>query len=150
MFILDLVSSWGMGQDLPPPGSTGPRWHVPALLSAAGLHVSPAPQLCPSPSSLLLPNPPLCHHWPFCELDQASPAPPAQLDGLWAAFPCQHWHGMSPPSPPGLPPSSLAVTSGVQARELPQGGGHGGGCVFPLLLTQPPLQTPLTDQNFIC
>lgn len=107
---------WGR---TPTSSSTGACWHVPALLSAAGLRVSPAPQLCPSPTSLLLPNPLLCHPWPFCELDQTSPAPTAQPDGLWAASPCQYQHGMSPPSPSSPPLSSLAVTNLVQERKLP-------------------------------
>lgn len=71
MFVLNPVLSWGVGQD-PRRWQCWPHWLVPALLSAAGSCVSPAPQLCPGLSSVLLPNPPPCHSWPFCELDQAS------------------------------------------------------------------------------
>lgn len=66
----------------PAPRSTGPPWHVPALLSGAGLTVYPAPWLSPCPSSL--PNQPLCPTWPFCELEQ-----PFQL-----LQPCQAGSGL--------------------------------------------------------
>lgn len=42
------------------------------------------------------------------------------------------------------------MTNLVQERYLTQVEGHGDGCVFPLLLTQLPLQTNLTEQDFIC
>lgn len=51
--------------------------------------------LCPALSSLLLPNLPLCHPWPSCELTRSL----QHLLYSWTAFPCQNCHSMSPPLP---------------------------------------------------